>query len=184
MKSAKSALTCCAVLSMGLLTSCVIYTDRSFSGATRIEREKHLIELHALKLYRADGDTWYPLGGPGVQKGFEPADCFLFEARLSSFEKPPVFAVLQLDILHNRSPLKFSRLVKLEETEMKIWYAASRYEIWVPSQPSPRDLPEEIPAGSYQIKIHYRFGDAEYDAEWNCVYKTKMKITRWHMPHS
>ena len=99
-----------------------------------------------------------------------------------SFAEPPDFEVLRLDILHNnRSQLRFSRLVKLDEREMKMWYAASRYQVWVPSQPSPIALPEEIPDGIYDIKIHYRFGGDEYEAEWHCVYKTKTK-TKLHTP--
>jgi hypothetical protein len=169
--------TALLMLSTVFLTSCVIYTDHQLSGATRIDKNNHWIELKGLQLARTDENKWYTSGGPPAAD----VDCFFFNAGLPTFKEPPRFEVLRLELVYNdRAPLKFSRLVDLEESEMKIWYSSTRYEIWVPSQPS--GAADEIPTGRYRVKLHYRFGDQEYDAEWQCTYKTRTKIARWHMP--
>lgn len=159
------------------LCSCVLYTDHQFSGAAKIQKDDHWIEMKGLQLARTDENKWYICGGPPGAT----VDCFMFSTGLPSFKQPTDFKVLRLELFYNnRTPVKFSRLSDIEDAEMKIWYASSRYEIWVPAQPYRAS--DEIPEGRYWIKLHYRFGNQEYDAEWQCAYKTRTKAARWHMP--
>ena len=57
----------------------------------------------------------------------------------------------------------------------------TRHEIWVRFQPTPLKLAPEIPEGKYHIKAHYRLGDEEFDAEWDCEYRSSTGIVRWAM---
>jgi len=172
------------LFAFSLLTSCVIFTDHSFSGKMRIDQKSHWIKLTGGDLARTDEDKWYIYDGPGQYQGTTRVSCFEFRVGLPSYKQPPPFEVVRVEAVCNkRWPVKLSRLLKEKEFEKQQW-DSSRHEIWVLSQPYPQVLAPEIPEGTYQINVHYFLGGTEFDAEWQCTYRTKTKIERWHMPTS
>ena len=177
----KTLLTTVCLLSMSLLLSCVVYTDHGFAGKRRMDQKDHWIELIPGDLARTGEDKWYVYDGPGQFQGLTGVSCFKFCVGLPSFKQPPPFEVTHVEVVCNqRWSVKLYRLSKEKEERME--WDKSTHEIWVESQPSPLALPSPIPQGAYQIKIHYRLGDEECDAEWQCVYKTRTKVARWRMP--
>lgn len=162
------------LLAIPLLTSCLIYTNHSFAGKRRIDQQNHWIELTVGEIARNDENKWSLFGGVGQHAGAYGINTFKFSVGLPSYQPPPPFEVLQVKVICNkRWPLKLYRLPKDQEEEQKP-FDNSAHELWVESLPSPTHLPHLIPDGAYQIKIHYRLGNEEYDAEWQCIYKTKL----------
>src|SRR6266496_1755814 len=170
-----------SLLPASLLASCVIYTDHAFTGKRRIEQKDHWIELKPGDLARTAEDKWYIYGGPGQYQGATGVSCFEFTVGLPSYKQPPPFEIIRVDVVcDKRWAVKLYRL-PMDQEEKHDW-DKSTHEIWVESQPSPRNLPSTIAQGTYQIKIHYRLGGQEFDAEWQGVYKARTRIEPWRMP--
>jgi hypothetical protein len=178
--SLKHKLTKIACLScVTLLASCALNTEHTFTGQRRIDQKDHWIELSPGLIARDQANKWYQVG---AQLGYRDdseyvtaIDCFTFTVDIKSDERPRRFEILRMDVLcNNRWPLKLYRLPK-EQEKLEGW-DDGHHEIWTESPPSLDHPFWTIPQGDYQFKVHYRLGDAEYDAVWRCVYKTKVTL--------
>ena len=157
------------VLCASFLTSCAIIVDSRFLGNVPIAKADHQIELETGSLVKSQDHVWYVNGG-GLF-----SNCFLFVIKAESPALQTQFRVLSVRVTHDKSDLAFSRFSKpTDEVNMSVNVESAAYEIWALS-----DAPDEFPAGSYHIRVHYELRGREYDAEWNCLYRKNMRIGKW-----
>ena len=164
-----------------LLTSCVIYSDHSFSGEWRINQQNHWIEITPGELARTEQNKWYLADGPGKYHGVSRVSCLRFSVGLPSYKQPPPFKILRVEAVCNKKwRVKMYRLPSDEE-HVERWQTAE-HEIWVNEQEPHKGGFYSLPEGAYVIKVHYLFGEKEYDAEWDCAYRSKTRFELWRMP--
>ena len=91
------------------------------------------------------------------------------------------FEILHVDVTFDalRTGQPPMKLIRSPVEKQMNFASKSLYELWVQTEPSPGWGHPDMREGSYQIKIHYRLGRDEYDAEWRCVYKSGLAIRRW-----
>lgn len=173
-----SCLKVVCMAAVGCLAACSKIPVHTVTGAHPIAQTNHKIELCPVELARTQNDKWYVASGPPSA----PVRCLEFLVKLPSYQPPSVYEIMRVDVIRDlKEPVPFHRLAT--GTEERQAFDQTTHELWVLAQPSATALAPALPAGRYQVKIHYRLDGKEYDAEWKLVYEVGSKVVRWSFSH-